>query len=248
MSGPPPKHRSAFDSFMETLMAILLGAMTLILFANVVVRYLFNLEALRPTVDALGLPTNLLWALEATVYLFAWLVLLGAAYCVKINAHLGVDVVARLFGDGPRKVMALLSGALCIAFAGLLLVGSWNYWAPFANLPPVPNLWNDWIAGPLGLGEVQNSWRDQAWYEVDAVPMPDWLRFIEPIFNQGERYEYIPRFIPYAILPLASALLLWRFVQATIRVWRDRQELLIASHEAEDDIDEAAARAAGERG
>ena len=38
--------------------------------------------------------------------------------------------------------------------------------------------------------------------------MQDWLRFIEPIMNQGESYEKLPRFIPYAILPIGMALLL----------------------------------------
>jgi C4-dicarboxylate transporter DctQ subunit len=47
----------------ETLIALILGIMTVITFANVIARYVFN--------------TNILWALEATVFLFAWLVLLG---------------------------------------------------------------------------------------------------------------------------------------------------------------------------
>ena len=63
----------------ETLIALILGLMTLIQFANVVVRYWFADPDWKPFVEALGLPTNLLWALEVTVFLFAWLVLLGAS-------------------------------------------------------------------------------------------------------------------------------------------------------------------------
>ena len=48
------------DRFEELLMVILLALMTGITFANVVARYVFN--------------ENLLWALEATVFLFAWFV------------------------------------------------------------------------------------------------------------------------------------------------------------------------------
>ncbi len=227
------RRRGFTDHLEETLLAILMGAMTLITFANVIARYVFN--------------SNILWALEATVYLFAWMVLLGASYCVKINAHLGVDVVANLVGPGARKALTMISAFACIVFTGLIFVGCWNYWGPFANVPPIPNLYNDWIAGPLGLGEIESRWRDQAWYEVDSVPMVDWLRFIEPVFNEGESYNYIPRFIPYAILPFSMLLLLFRFFQATRRVIRDEQTLLVASHEAEDDMDEAAARAAGEK-
>ena len=226
--------RGFSDQIEETLLAILMGLMTVITFANVVARYGFN--------------DNILWALEATVFLFAWMTLLGASYCVKVNAHLGVDVIASMVSPGARKLMTLFSVMCCLAFAGLLFVGSWNYWGPFANLPPIPNLYNDWIAGPLGLGEIENRWRDQAWYEVNDVPMMEWMRFLEPMFNQGETYTYIPKFIPYAILPLSMALLIFRFLQVGWRVWRDQQSLIIASHEVEDDIDDAAARAAGEPG
>ena len=38
------------------------------------------------------------------------------------------------------------------------------------------------------------------------------------------------------------ALLIWRFVQAGLRVWRNDQHLLIVSHEAEDEVAEAAAK------
>lgn len=231
----------------ETLLAILLGLMTLITFANVIVRYIFTQEWFAPIREALSLPTNLLWGLEATVFLFAWMVLLGASYCVKVNAHLGVDVVLKSVPSGVRPLLTTLAVLCCLAFALLLFVGGWNYWAPFAGFPPIPNLWNDWIAGPLGLPEVANRWRDQGWYEVNDIKMPDWLRFIEARFNAGESYEYIPKFIPYFILPLSMGLLVLRFIQAGWKIASGHQAMLIASHEAEDDIEDAAARAAGER-
>lgn len=238
--------RSITDELEETLMAVLLGAMTLITFVNVVVRYVFASTWFAPVTEALSLPTNMLWALQATVFLFAWLVLLGASYCVKINAHLGVDVLLNIVPVGMRRVMTVTAILCCVAFSLAMFVGAWNYWGPFANVTPIPNLYNDYIAVPLGLPEIANQWRDQAWYEVDDIGMPDWLRFLEPMFNEGERYTYIPKFIPYAVLPLSMALLLYRFIQAGRRVLRGDQAMLIASHEAEDDIDEAAARAAGE--
>ena len=77
----------------------------------------------------------------------------------------------------------------------------------------------------------------RGWYEVIDIPLPEWLRWIEPIMNDGDEYEKIPRFIPYAILPFGMALLLFRFVQATWRIWKGEAESLIVSHEAEDDVD-----------
>ncbi len=190
----------------ETLIAVILGLMTLITFANVVARYVFN--------------SNILWALEATVFLFAWLVLLGASYLVKVSGQLGVDAVVRLLPPGPRRWVTLVAAACCIVYAGLLLYGAWQYWSPF-------------------IGE-------QVWYEVNDIRMPGWLRFIEPLLNENEPYEKLPRFIPYFALPLGMALLLFRFIQAAWNIWTGKTDLMIASHEAEDLVAADAARAQGD--
>ena len=163
------------DHIEETSIALCLGLMTLITFANVVARYVYN--------------DNILWALELTVFLFAWLVLLGMSYGVKKHVHIGVDVLINAVSPPVRKVLAMLSAAACLAFSVLLLIGSWDYWYPFAT--------------------------ERAWLETDDIPMPDWLRFIEPWLNEGEAYEKLPRFIPYAALPLGVALLTFRFLQQT---------------------------------
>ena len=100
------------DEIEETSIAICLGLMTLITFANVVARYLFN--------------SNILWALELTVFLFAWLVLMGASYAVKKNVHIGVDVVINMASPGVRKLLAILSVTACLAFSIMLLTAEWN--------------------------------------------------------------------------------------------------------------------------
>lgn len=201
--------------FEETAIAVILGLMTIITFINVVLRYGFN--------------TGLIWGLEAVTFLFAWLVLLGVSYAVKVTAHLGVDAVINLFDKPVRRVLALVAGVVCIVYAAFLLKGAWDYWAPFAGLDATTGRWF-----PTGFA---NS-RDQAWYEVVDLPMPDWLRFIEPVMNEGESYDKLPRFIPYAILPIGMALLLFRFIQAFIHLLRGRADSLIVSHEAEDAIED----------
>ena len=201
--------------FEETVIAVLLGLMTMITFVNVVLRYVFN--------------TSLIWGLEVTLILFAWLVLFGVSYGVKVTAHLGVDAVTNMMSPGPRKAVAIISGLLCIAYAFLLLKGAWDYWAPYAALDRTSGRWF-----PTGFEQT----RDQAWYITDQVPMPGFLRFLEGWINQGEVYDKLPRVIPYVILPIGAALLLFRFIQATINVWTGRAESLIVSHEVEDEIDQ----------
>lgn len=219
------------NSIEETLIAVLLGAMTLIQFANVVVRYVFDSQTFEPISHSLGLPTNLLWALETTTFLFAWLVLLGASYAVKTRAHLGVDVLIDIVPAPIRRVMGLISVAICIVFAFLLTKGGWDYWAPFANLDATSGRWF-----PTGLQEV----RGQGWYEVNDIAMPDWLQWMGAILNDGDRYEKIPRVIPYFVMPLSMGLLLFRFLQAGLHLWHGRVDRVIVSHEAEEAVEKAA--------
>ena len=209
---PKTKLGRVVNNIEETLIALILGLMTVITFANVIARYVFN--------------ANILWALETTVFLFAWLVLLGASYCVKTHAHLGVDVLLNAVSPPVRRMLAIFSVGACLAFCLLLLIGSWNYWAPFAALP-----------------RLDGSFDDQAWYEVNDIPRLDFLRFIEASMNEGEAYEKLPRFIPYAALPIGLALMTFRFLQLAWQVLAGETDRLIASHEAEELVEEAAARA-----
>lgn len=208
---PKTKLGRVVNEIEETLIALILGLMTVITFANVVARFL---------------DSNILWALEATVFLFAWLVLIGASYCVKTRAHLGVDVVLNMVGPGARRILAAIAVSACLVFCALVLIGSWNYWAPFAALPM-----------------LDGTLKDQAWYEVNDVPMLDFLRFIEASMNEGEAYEKMPRFIPYAALPIGLFLLTFRFAQVAWQIAIGKSDVIIASHEAEDLMEEAAAEA-----
>ena len=211
-------HSKSFtDRIEETLISVILGVMTLITFANVVARYGFN--------------KNILWALELTVFLFGWLVLLGASYAVKKGSHLGVDIVVNILTSKSRRVLGLVAVAVCVAFSFLMLKGAWDYWANFANLPGTEGRWF-----PLGFEE---KYRDKGWYEVNDIPHPAILGWMETVFNEGEEYEKIPRLLPYLVLPLSMALMLFRFLQAAWALWVGAADRLVASHEVEDEIQDA---------
>ena len=209
---------SRIDRIEETTIALILGVMTVMTFANVVARYGFN--------------SNIFYALELTVFLFAWLVLLGASYAVKKTLHLGVDAVVNLAAPRTRRWLSLFVVAICLAYALLLLKGAWDYWAPYANLPPTEGRWF-----PTGFVE---KFRGQGWYETQDIPVPFFLQWLEGVFNDGDEYEKLPKVVPYVVLPISMALLVYRFAQAGMRVWRGEQDMLIVSHEAEDDVAEAA--------
>ena len=203
------------DKVEEKCIALILGLMTAITFANVIARYVFN--------------SNILWALELTVFLFAWLVLLGTSYAVKKGAHLGVDLLINALPERPRRILGLVTVSICIAFSFLMLKGSWDYWANFANLPATEGRWF-----PAGFEE---KFLPKGWYEVNDIPLPSALHWMQDAFNEGDEYEMIPRLIPYMVLPFAMALMLLRFVQAALQIWNGKTDRLIASHEVEDELD-----------
>ncbi|KUJ80656.1 C4-dicarboxylate ABC transporter substrate-binding protein [Ruegeria marisrubri] len=216
MSGAKSGPTGLVDHIEETLIAALLGLMTVVTFANVIARFVFN--------------SNILWALELTVFTFGWLVLLGASYAVKKHAHLGVDAILNMLAPGPRRIMALVSVGFCLIFSLLMLKGAYDYWAVFADLPPTSGRWF-----PTGF---DFSARSQSFYEVDDIPMVAPLRFLEDLINYGEAYEKLPKVVPYLVLPVSMLLLVVRFVQVGLQIWRGEADRMVASHEVEDELEE----------
>ena len=108
-----------------------------------------------------------------------------------------------------------LAVAASLAFCILVLIGAWQYWLPFVG--------------------------ERAWYEVNDIFMPNALQFLAGWLNEGERWEKLPRFIPYFVLPFGMTLLLFRFLQAAWQVASGQRTLIIVSHEAEDMVEAAAA-------
>jgi C4-dicarboxylate transporter DctQ subunit len=102
----------ALDRFEEYLTAALLAAMTLLTFTQVVLRYVFD--------------SGLIWALEATVYLFGWLVLVGMSVGVRTNSHIAVDFLSGRLPARGLRMLALFAVALCLLYTALMLYGSWT--------------------------------------------------------------------------------------------------------------------------
>ncbi|MGE0660386.1 MAG: TRAP transporter small permease [Reyranellaceae bacterium] len=97
----------------EGLIALLLGVMTILTFTQVVMRYVFN--------DGLS------WALEATMYMFGWLIFIGISYGVRIGSHIGVDALVRLMPPAGQRYAGLLAIALSLLYAALVLYGGYVY-------------------------------------------------------------------------------------------------------------------------
>ncbi|RKQ96971.1 C4-dicarboxylate transporter DctQ subunit [Kushneria sinocarnis] len=121
----------------EGLVALLLAAMTLVTFAYVAISNLYNLfydladavPWLETPAFAVGdflldLTQAMTWNVAMTSALFAWLIFIGIAWSVRLGAHIGVDLLVRLFPPKLRRVFGILACLIFIGYAALMLVSS----------------------------------------------------------------------------------------------------------------------------
>ncbi|MCK4690349.1 MAG: TRAP transporter small permease [Desulfuromonadales bacterium] len=122
------------NSLEESIIAILLATMTLLVFIEVVLRFGFGI--------------GLMWAQELTLHLSAWLVLFGVSYGIKVGSHIGVDALVRIMPSKVRKVISAIAVIACLTYCGLFMQGAWVYLAKIHQIAielddlPIPK----WIA------------------------------------------------------------------------------------------------------
>jgi C4-dicarboxylate transporter DctQ subunit len=95
-------------SLEEILIGSLLATSSLILFANVVARYVFN--------------WGVSWADELVRYEIIWMVFIGGSVATRKGIHIGVDILATFSPPKIRSVIHLLINAISLAFCLMLVV------------------------------------------------------------------------------------------------------------------------------
>lgn len=101
-------------------LALLLGAMTIITFVQVVLRYVFN--------------ASLTWALELTVVCFAWLILLGISYGIRVGSHIGVAALVGLMRPRAARLTAIVAVLVCMGYCVMLGYGGYVYVAKLLKI------------------------------------------------------------------------------------------------------------------
>jgi TRAP-type C4-dicarboxylate transport system permease small subunit len=86
----------------KVIVGLLLGGMTLLVLANVTTRF------------AVG--SSFEWAEELSVFMMAWMTLLGAGLVLRVGGHLAVDGVQQLCGRKIGQLMRLLSALVMLMF------------------------------------------------------------------------------------------------------------------------------------
>jgi len=97
----------------ENVAAAMLAAMFLAFLLQIVFRYV------------LGLPIG--WTHEASVILWLWLVLWGAAFVVSEREEIRFDIIYGAVGPGARRIMALVTALALIALYAISFPAALDY-------------------------------------------------------------------------------------------------------------------------
>jgi len=92
--------------------AVSLAVMAILVFGNVVLRYVFN--------------SGITWSEEMSRFLFVWMTFLGAISALKDNEHLGVDIFVKKLSPRMKKAVFVLTNGILLYVLWLVLDGSWK--------------------------------------------------------------------------------------------------------------------------
>ncbi|TCN85373.1 TRAP transporter small permease [Shewanella fodinae] len=148
-----------FAYFEEGFLNVLISAMTILVFVEVIARFFFNV--------------GFLWMQELTLTIAGWFVLFGMSYGVKVGAHIGVDAFVKNLPQKTRKYTALVAVAICLVYCSLFLIGSWDYLKQmYTTGVPMEDISfpHAWMAG-LDADKVWDTWR----IDVEDPRVPLWM-------------------------------------------------------------------------
>jgi C4-dicarboxylate transporter DctQ subunit len=166
------------DHLEERLIALLMGAATLLVFVAVLHRYAAGWPI--PVVQDWLLSLNLSWAQELCIYMFIWMAKFGAAYGVRTGIHVGVDVLINSLPNRTRRtyvLFGLLAGALFTIVVGTL--GALYVWAightDQVSADLEAPLWIVYLCIPMGSYLMCFRFLQVAWsfYKTGELPHHD---------------------------------------------------------------------------
>ena len=122
------------DKTLSYAVAVLLVAMSLIVFGNVVSRYFLN--------------TTWGWYEEVSRFLLIWIVFLGAVVSLIRGDHLSIDLLSIVFSPRICRAFAILTDLLVLAALAVMCKGAWDM--------AIDSLQSGWVASsvPIPYGWV----------------------------------------------------------------------------------------------
>ena len=193
----------AVEKFEDNLLIILMALLTVVSFSQVIARYGFN--------------TGWSGALEFSMVLFSWLILVGMSYGIKRSSHLGVDILLKATPKPIAKWLAIFGASTGLIYGLILLDASWLKAVGVDTRSGAIDYWSKMYKINIGTEELR------------------WPIWIQETFGVQDRVQ---RWLVLIILPISLALVSFRSLQAMFEIYRGDREMVIAGHEAEELVKE----------
>ena len=191
------------EKFENNLLIILMALLTIVAFSQVIARYGFN--------------TGWSGALEFSMVLFSWLILIGMSYGIKRSSHLGVDILLKATPKPIAKWLAIFGASTGLIYGLILLDASWLKAVGVDTRSGAIDYWSKMYKINIGTEELR------------------WPIWIQETFGVQDRVQ---RWLVLIILPISLALVSFRSLQAMFEIYRGDREMVIAGHEAEELVKE----------
>lgn len=115
------------DKIMEALSALILGSMTLFIFAQVVARYVLKMP--------------LAWSEEGARFLFIWMTFIAGYVGSRKGQHIGVELIQNMFPLSVKKGMQVFSDLITSGFFMVVFYYCCTQWGKFsAQISPALKL------------------------------------------------------------------------------------------------------------
>ncbi|QZY53803.1 TRAP transporter small permease [Crassaminicella profunda] len=116
-------------------------ATTIILFVNVVLRYVFE--------------SSTSWAEELVKYLMIWITFIGASICVRRGAHVSIDFFYEYLSIKNKKIVAIIIHGIGFIFSCMMIfygIKVINFIFNMGQVSPALQIpmWIPYLAIPLG--------------------------------------------------------------------------------------------------
>ena len=185
----------------ENILVLLMAAITLVSFGQVVARYMFS--------------TGWSAALEFTTVCFSWLILFGMSYGIKNGTHLGVDIFIKKMPHKVSRGVAIFGAGMGLVYGIVLLDATWLQMLGIETRSGAIDYWSKMYRINIGAEELRWPEFIQEWFSVkDRVQR--WLVLsILPI-----------SLALLAFRSLQAMIQIWRGERATVIAGHEAEELV----------------------
>jgi len=173
------KLKYVYDHFEEYFLVLTLSVSIVIIFIQVIMRYVFN--------------NSLSWSEEAARFLFIWFSWLGISLGQKRGEHIKVTVLTDRFANMPKRTVSIVADVITLCILALLVKTGFSFMHStfdIGSLSPAMRfpMWIIFLACPIGsfimgirvVAELVRKVKDPDWeahlerqYKIERGEDPD---------------------------------------------------------------------------